>query len=165
MRINLLLLIALLFCGCNQNNANKTEAAPATSKSTTPADLGEFKSYPSISLEEMQELVSKTTLVDYVFYELPMSLNLDNPGAIGQALRQISDQPAKIYAQCKAMGRVIFQSNGDILKEADFYFGEPCFGFVFIEGTKPTKSNMMTKEGADFFANILKQGQVQRPNQ
>ena len=90
-------------------------------------------------------------------------MNLDNPGAINSALRQISNQPAKIYPQCKPMGRVIFQDDGDIFKEADFYFEKPCFGFVFIEDNKKTKSNMMTEEGSTFFGGLLKNAGINIP--
>jgi len=170
MRLLLLLCLVITMVCCNSKDSSTTKVPDPAQPTTAPAqpatpDPATAVSYPSISLEEMQELVGKTTLIDYVFYELPISLNLDNEGAIQQALRQISDKPAQIFPECKAMGRVIFQSDGDIMKEADFYFQNPCYGFVFIENNKPTKSNMMTQEGANFFSNILSNAASQRPNQ
>jgi len=153
----------LVYIGC-QNNETSSATPDATSATpTSQAPVMNAVSYPSITEEEMGELVQRTTLVDYVFYELPISMNLDNPGAINSALRQISNRPAQIYADCKPMGRVIFQDNGDIFKEADFYFTKPCFGFVFIKDNKKVSSNMMTEEGAKFFRGLLENAGVKIP--
>ncbi len=155
----LLLFLFLSFSACQtpEQSAPKVEAPVAAQADVNPI------SYPSITEEEMGELIQRTSLVDYVFYDLPISMNLDNPGAINSALRQISNQPAQIFPQCKPMGRVIFQDNGDIFKEADFYFSKPCFGFIFIEDNKKVSSNMMTEEGAEFFKGLLKNAGVNVP--
>jgi len=153
-----LVLISLSVWSCQSPDSTQT-TPPA--ESTAP--VMKAVSYPSITEIEMKELVERTSLIDYVFYDLPISMNLDNPGAINSALRQISNQPAQIYPECKPMGRVIFQDNGDIFKEADFYFTKPCFGFVFIEDNKKTKSNMMTEEGAKFFRGLLENAGVNTP--
>ncbi len=156
MKYSILFFIAILIVGCGQKSNSPSTTAPVTEKPSAPISEQSYESYPSISMEEMQELATRTSNIDYMFYELPISMNLDNAPAINSALRQISDQPAKIMKGCKPMGRVIFQDNGDIFKEADFYFAAPCFGFVFIEGSTKVNSNMMTEEGATFFGNLLK---------
>ncbi|NNE29673.1 MAG: hypothetical protein HKN16_08550 [Saprospiraceae bacterium] len=120
--------------------------------------------YPPISLDEMQALAQNTTLVDYIFYNKDFSMSLDNQGAIFNALKQISSQAAPIRESCKPTGRVMFQGNGEIMKEADFYFEEPCYYFIFIEDDKPVKANLMTKEGVGFFNKILS-GATTRPIQ
>ena len=126
MKYSILFLIAFLLSSCGSKNNSSNPTAPV-SNTSAPVPEQSYESYPSISMAEMEELAKRTSNIDYIFYELPVSMNIDNAPAINSALRQISDQPAKIMKGCKPMGRVIFQDNGDIFKEADFYFQAPCF--------------------------------------
>ena len=147
----------LLLSACGSNDAANNVVVDKTTPSSQPSNSaaqGEVL-YPSITLEEMQNLWNSTTSIDYLFYELPISMNMTETPAIQSTLRQISDQPAKINKACKAMGRVFFQDNGNSLAEADFYFTPKCTYFIFIEDQKPVKSNQMTAEGIQFFKNIL----------
>ena len=145
-----LMLILLSACGGTSSNSND---APL-SANPAPAAAG-VSPYPSISVELMQSLWNNTTTVDYLFYELPISMNMVEKSAIQNTLRQISDQPAQVQEKCKPMGRVFFQNNGATLAEADFYFMSDCTYFIFMENQKPVHSNQMTREGITFFQNLL----------
>ncbi len=155
---SLLFLLCLTACGSN-DAANQNTTPPKTA--TTAAPAAEIL-YPSISIEEMQNMWNNTTSIDYLFYELPMSMNMVERPAIESTLRQISDKPAKISPSCKAMGRVFFQNNGEALAEADFYFTPKCTYFIFMENQKPVKSNQMTTEGIEFFRNIINSSTQQK---
>jgi len=144
--------LGLSLWACGNKSASTPAATAAPAETALPP--GEIL-YPAIVAEEMQVLVEKTTLVDLIFYDKNFSMNLDNKPAIMNALRQISDAPAPIRKSCKPTGRIIYQGNGDILKEADFYFEHPCFYFIFIEDDKPVKANLMTEEGAKFFNRLI----------
>lgn len=154
LRILSFFLLLFVAAACNSNTDKETETADKTPKEVENTSPGEIL-YPSITLEEMQDLWANTTAVDYLFYELPISMNMVERPAIESTLRQISDKAAYIKKDCKAMGRVFFQNKGASLAEADFYFTPQCTYFVFIEDQKPVKSNQMTSEGVKFFQNLL----------
>ena len=157
----LYLLLTLLACGTETAQNNAAQSPPTADPQATPPSTGEAL-YPSISVEEMQTLWNTTTSIDYLFYELPISMNMTEKTAIQSTLKQISDRPALVKKECKAMGRVFFQNNGNPIAEADFYFAPGCTYFIFMENQKPVKSNQMTPEGIQFFQNLLvtaKQGQ------
>ena len=149
-RLLFLLLTGIIIISCNDQNKPEPPAA------TPPpaAQAGEIK-YPAMTAEDMQVLVNQTTSIDFIFYHQNFSMNLDNRSGIMNALRQIGEAPAPIRPECKATGRVIYQGDGEILKEADFYLEPPCFYFIFIENDKPVKANMMTQEGVAFFHKLI----------
>lgn len=145
-----LILCLFLFAACNSNEGNSSQ-----SPDTTAAPTAEEALYPSISVDEMKNLWNNTTSIDYLFYELPISMNMVEKAAIQSTLKQISNVAPPIKKDCKAMGRVFFQSNGESLAEADFFFAPGCTYFVFMENQKPVKANLMTPEGIKFFQNLL----------
>lgn len=149
-KILLLLGLVLVMSACSNKQTETTTAAPAAAEQPAGDII-----YPSVKAPEMQVLVEKTTLIDFIFYNQNYSMNLSDRGAIINALRQVGEAPARIQKQCKPTGRVIYQGDGEILKEADFYFENPCFYFIFIEDDKPVKANMMTQEGVGFFNKML----------
>lgn len=149
-RILLLLCLVLVMSACS-NTKTETKTGAAAAAAQPAGDIV----YPSVTAPEMQVLVQKTTLIDFIFYNENFSMNLTDKGAIINALRQVGEAPGLIQKQCKPTGRVIYQGDGEILKEADFYFEDPCFYFIFIEEDKPVKANMMTKEGVGFFNKML----------
>lgn len=155
-KILLFCLLGFVFFSCSNSSQSTNENANAVNTPPTAPAIspGEFL-YPPIVTEDMQVLVEKTTLIDFIFYNHDFSMNLDNKAGIMNALRQIGEGAAPIRKECKATGRVIYQGDGDILMEADFYFQDPCFYFIFIEDDKPVKANIMTQEGMTFLGRLM----------
>lgn len=151
LRFSVLFLCLFLFMACNSNEGSATQST----SSNTPPPTSEEALYPSITIEEMKNLWDNTTSIDYLFYDLPISMNMVERSAIESTLKQISNIAPPINKDCKAMGRVFFLSNGDALAEADFFFAKGCTYFVFMENQKPVKANQMTPAGAQFFQNLL----------
>jgi len=103
----LLLCLGILFTACGKKQTDKK--APAAVQAA-PAPPGEVI-YPSVTGPEMQVLVEKTTLIDFIFYNENFSMNLTDRGAIMNALQQVGEAPGRIQKQCKPTGRVIYQGN------------------------------------------------------
>ncbi len=158
---SLFFVLCLTACGSNDAANQETNNPPSTPEQTVPGPAGDAL-YPSITMEEMQNMWNNTTSIDYLFYELPISMNMVERPAIESTLRQISDKPARIDPSCKAMGRVFFQNKGEAVAEADFYFTPKCTYFIFMENQKPVKSNQMTAEGVKFFQNIINSSTQQK---
>jgi hypothetical protein len=156
MRFALYLLI-LTLAACAQE---KPATPPPAPLAAAPAPA-----LPSIPLEMVQKLWNECTHVDYIFYELPMSMSLDEKASIQYAVRHISDRPAPNRPDCKATGRVTYLIGGDIFLEADFYFAETCTYFVFYQNKQKAYANLMTEEGIGYFKNQIQQGLQLRQQQ
>jgi hypothetical protein len=87
-----------------------------------------------------------------------MSMSLDEKTSIQYAIRYIAEDPAILKTECQPAGHVIYQINGNIALEGDFYFSSGCTYFVFMEKQKPVYANFMTDEGIKYFNNQIQQG-------
>ncbi len=153
-----LLLLGLWAC----NDTPSKSTPPANVSAPAPTAAGTAK-YPPITEAEMKNMWDNTTAVDYLFYDLPISMSMTEKSAIQNVLRQFDPRPGLIVDACKPMGRVFFQANGENLAEADFFFSGQCKYFIFYENQKPVKANQMTAEGATFFQRLLDSAKNQAP--
>ncbi|MCP3928676.1 MAG: hypothetical protein GY705_06195 [Bacteroidetes bacterium] len=120
--------------------------------------------YPSIPLETLQMLWQKCDYMDYVFYNMPFSMSLNEKKSIQSALRHISATPARINANCSSIGNVSYHVDGDIILEADFHFGQDCTYLVFYnENKEKAFANELTNEAVDFFQKAFANAQAQNP--
>lgn len=165
----LLVFISLLITACNQEVADKkdhVENNPSTTTKTVPSTNQEAILYPSLTQAKMTELWDNCTFVDYTFYNLPLSLSLDNPGAIKNSLQHISTQTVPASKKvCKPAGRIFYQKNGEDLLEADIYLSKDCQFYVFYENKKPSYANMMSEQGINFFKTTLNRVNIQSNGQ
>ncbi|MEM1218944.1 MAG: hypothetical protein AAGH79_08525 [Bacteroidota bacterium] len=152
-------LLVLLALGCQNENAENTETTPsepAAAEEPKMVPAGEF--LPSVPIEKLEYLWNNCDYVDYVFYELPISMSLDVKNSIQYALSHIAENPASLRPDCKPIGRIFFQVQGENYLEADFYFSNGgCTYYVFLEDGKPKYGNYMTEEGAKYMNNNLSQ--------
>jgi len=110
--------VFIILFSCSQktppSQETKTPAATTASAQSTPskATAQEAPLYPSMTQEMMTYLWNNCTYVDYIFYNLPISMSLDNEGAIKNSLQHISNQtvPAS-KANCKAAGKIFYQND------------------------------------------------------
>lgn len=154
---SLLLVLAIFGCQNEQTEtAEKPTPAPAQKEEPKMVPAGEF--LPSVPIEKLEYLWNNCDYVDYVFYDLPISMSLDVKNSIQYALSHIAENPASLRPDCKPIGRIFFQVQGENYLEADFYFSNGgCTYYVFLENGKPKYGNYMTEEGAKYMNNNLTQ--------
>jgi len=155
----LALLIACSFVACK----NSPEQKPATTVAPPPpAPTAKYQSnLPVIPPAEIEALYTNCDFIDYTFYDpkLPMSISLDEISSIRSTFNHIAQQsPFEGAPNCKPFGRIFYQSKGEYIMEAEFYFTEGCAHLVFLKDGKPAYANAMTEAGKTFFANNINHG-------
>jgi hypothetical protein len=145
----LLLLIGWSTWSCQSKKDSDTQT---TAPSENPA-------YPQLSREELTRLFNTATQVDIIFFNHPVSVNQDNPASVRNTVKYISpDAPANpVSSRCKALGRMSWQADGEIIYEADVYIEEGCMYLLFMRDNKPIAAHALAREGFEFFNTILNQ--------
>ena len=156
-RLQILSLFSLLLFIACEKPVEQT-ASESTNQEVQTATL------PSPPLVTLEYLWENCDYVDYVFYELPFSMSLQEPAAIKNAISHFASDPAPMKPGCKPIGRLFFQVKGENIIETDMYFSEGCTYFVFIEDQKPKYSAYMTPEAVQFMNNNLAQVNQMRQN-
>ena len=163
-RFLLILFFAAMLFSCNSSE-NNGEAS--NNESTTENSVSQQESIylPSISMADLEFLWENCNQMDYIYYDLPISMSLDNPYSIQQSLRHVSDTPVSqnVKNNCKPISRVFFKNSGEDLMEAEIYFSNGCSFFVFFKEGKPAHSNYMTDAGVKYFNDILQKAQSVQP--
>ncbi|MEM1318697.1 MAG: hypothetical protein AAGG75_00505 [Bacteroidota bacterium] len=153
----LVLLLPLFLLACNSNTESSSNAA-----GTAPVAAQEVATYPVLPMDEGRILATKCDYIDYLFYQLPMSMSFNDPASIQSALSYIDVKPAPTNPGCKSIGRVAFQSQGEILMEAELYFApNGCAQFVFLKDNKPTYGNLMHPNGIKFLGDLINRAKGQ----
>jgi len=149
------LFLSITICtllSCKQNEA-KVESEPNPTVAKKISDL------KPLGREEIIGLYETADFVDYIFFDYDFSMNQGDQNAVKASVTFISDQmPVNIPANCKATGRIIFQSKGEIVREADLYFSDNCHYYQFVdESNKPMHRNQMTDQGIAFYNQMFSQ--------
>lgn len=163
-------IISVLLFSCKSSNDQDAAAQVTTStqKSKTNkavANNSNVEKYPGVTEGMIRRLMNQCDYVDYIFYNLPISISQDDKKAILSNINFIAKtSPESIPATCKPMGRKSFQKNGEIMIEADIYINveEKCFFYVFYENGKKAYANHMTADGINFYYNVFGQAGVKR---
>lgn len=158
MRLNQLilgiLLLTMLTSSCNGKKGNEPLSTENQSTSTGSVKT---ESLPYLSSKDVNSLYSIAEQVDIIFYKLPISVSQDDAASAKNTVLYISPAAPKITSECGPIGRLSWISDGKIVREADFYIGEGCNHFVFIENGKPVYKNAMGIEGVQYFQTIMSQ--------
>ncbi len=139
----------------NNTAANEVQKEVAAAKSEMKKD-----DLPSLTTAYMQKIATSCDYIDYIFYDLPISISQDEKSAIMSNINFISRETVGAYSSnCKSMGRKSFQSDGEIILEADIYLDKAngCYFYVFLEDGKPTYANKISKDGINFYFNVFGQ--------
>jgi hypothetical protein len=159
----LLFLFAFLTAsGCKKNQSG--ENAVTTPEATTPPPEATALEWPPLGNREVATLYSQADKVDIIFYNHPISVNQEDPASVKSTTLYVSPASPKITAQCKALGRLTWMTQGVIQREADIYCEPGCEYFVFIENNKPVYANAMGAAGVSFFRNIITQAEQYKQN-
>ena len=105
----------------------------------------------------MQKLFDQCNYVDYLFYESDFSMSMNNKQSIQQTLSHVSEQVPTLDPNCKSIGRVFYEIDGNTEIEAEIYFSNACQYFVFIKDKKRVYANNITADGVAHFNNIFSQ--------
>lgn len=155
-------LLFLLLCACkpkqeevtNERSTNQFEEMEFSDPKGPPTNDQRYEGLP---LEELKYLFDTVDYIDYIFFDLPFSMNQSEKSAVQSMVSFISSEPMPaIPAGCKAIGRLIYLAKGEIIKEADFFFSEGCYFWLFVdENNKPEYASKMTQKGAEFIQKML----------
>jgi len=162
MRSILIITIAFTLCvSCKSDTANHAnENAPEAQVSNSGPQ------YQQLPNDLMLDLWNKGDLIDYIFHNLPFSMNQTEQASIRTNLTYFSSDPqAHIPSECKPMGRQFFGIQGNIVLEADIYYSDNCAFYVFFIDGKARYANKMSESGQAFFSNMIKQGLEARNKQ
>ncbi len=150
-----LILFILLSTACNQDPKKSTAATTKTTATATQAQTPLLPKLPNSYLQQMWE---NGQMIDYLFHDLPFSMNQNEPASIKTNLTYIDEAPVmRIPDGCKPMARQFYQVGGDIIFEADVYFNEQCTFYVFFVDGKPKYANQMSESGRQFFTSMIRQ--------
>jgi hypothetical protein len=150
----ILLIVSLAAC---TNSASDQEKSTRSETPQQPAVPEGSLVLPGLPIEQLKDLWEKCDFVDYIFYDLPISMSLDRKNTIQYALSHIASEPAPIPPSCKPIGRIFYQVDGENVLESDLYFTQGCAFFVFLEDGKKKYCNYITQEGAKYLNNNIQQ--------
>ncbi len=102
-------------------------------------------------------LLAECDYVDIIFYDSPASVSQDNKNSIRSALMFMEPEAAVINPDCKAIGRIAYMIQGEIIAEADIYASNGCSYMAFLENGQVVYANKLSQDGASFFSGILQQ--------
>lgn len=150
--------------GCKSDSASANTTTTEAVNEVVAAAAMKTNSLPSLTTEYMKKIASSCDYIDYIFYDLPISISQDERSAIMSNINFISRETVDAYSSnCKSMGRKSFQSNGEIVLEADIYLDKDngCFFYMFLENGKPAYANKISKDGINFYFNVFGQAGIQ----
>ena len=134
-----------------------------SSKSTPKAEAAEVPPKLPVLPEPIhRDIVMTTDYIDYIFYNLPISISMSDKASVNNGLSHISAVPVPGHIQCKSIGRIIYQSAGETKIEAELHMDTNGCGYLaFIEDQKPKYANLLTGAGIQFYLSTFKQANLQ----
>lgn len=163
-RIAIILIFGFCVFACGTDTSSD-EATTNTETETTTTPKRQGIVYPSIPQAMMERLGKECDQLDYTFLELPFSLSANETAAKGSVmsfLRHISTTPAIGLPDCPRLAKIYYQTKGEIILEADFYFSgkDECRYLVFYEDNKPKYANYLTAEANAYYMKIFQSVQT-----
>ena len=155
--------IAILVGGLLSTTGCKQSPTGTSSAST---EVIEGFSRSGITPDMTDLLLKNADHIDYMFTDIPLSMNQDGESSIYQDIRFLSNNALEgVITGCKPMARKIYLGNGEILTEADLYFSNGCLFQVFLDNEKPIYGNYLSQEGLTFYADLMEQAKQSMPAQ
>ncbi len=149
----------LLGCkGKSSSTTNSTASSPPAA--TTPTPAAAAHPLPSITLEEMQKLYNECDYIDFIYYNMDFSMSVNTPTNVQRVVTFVDKTQPSANATCPAMGRIIYQKDGETLLEADMHYSQDCQHFIFYKDNKKVYANNMTQQGIAYFQQMFSQVKV-----
>lgn len=138
MKIWSIMLFAFLFSYC-KNEAPKSKDAPSV-----------------ITTAQQQDLIAKVDYVDFLFYNMDISVSQNDKASINQSITFLSTTPKPATMNCPSIGRMSLQSQGKIILEADIHQqGNSCGYFTIIENKAAKGTCLMSADGMKFLTTLI----------
>lgn len=147
------ILVSLLSACQQKKDTGASEVSTETSTSR-PTQL------PFLQSVDVNTLYSIGQSVDIIFYKLPISVSQDDAASVKNSVLYIVPALPAISGKCEAVGRMSWLSDGKIIREADFFLGQGCNYFEFMENGQPAYRNAMAPAGVEFFTTIISQAKA-----
>lgn len=160
MRYIIIILLTFTFISCKDNRTASSSGIDQPTSHTTGKS-----NYASIPVADIKVLWNEATHMDYIFHELPFSINMSDLPSIRQHLDYIANEPVTYdLSNCKSLGRAFFTVGGNTAYEAEIYFSPNCFHYVWHVDGKPAYANAMSPAGIEFYKNLINQVVVEKPD-
>jgi hypothetical protein len=146
-----------------QNSGKPDKSEDKSTNKTVSNSLKRPLKLPPVPNNRLKRIYDEATQLDYIFFELPISMNMDNTEAIRSSLIHFDTEGVTLTKDCmENQGTLLYDKNGEILEEVNFYFSKNCKFFVWLENGKPTYGNMMNQDAVDFFMRLYNGEMIQR---
>ncbi|MCF8236868.1 MAG: hypothetical protein K9I85_01820 [Saprospiraceae bacterium] len=146
----LLAVCFILFSACKDQPKAVETPEPVVEESTQPN--GSFLATPQ---QWLDSIANKVTQIDYVFFNLPISLALTDPPAIRSAFAQMDAQhPVPLSWDCPSIARIFYVANGETVGISELYFSQGCTYLRFYEGNTMTTAVRLNEMGIKFLLNL-----------
>jgi hypothetical protein len=161
MRFYYIIILIAVLTSCKEQSKTTTSSKVATEQSTAPVASVDAKrsGLPPLTLDMMKKMIAEVDYIDYIMYDLPFSVSQDTKEDINSNIMFISNIPVgDVSSACKPIGRKFYNIKGETYLTADIYFSNGCAFYIFLEGEQPKYSAKFTKEGYNFYTQIVAQG-------
>lgn len=154
-----IIIAALAFQSCGETKKGADEKKEM--EAAIPVAL------PVLPGEEIAKLANEATLIDFIFYDLPVSVNFNERNSIVQMCNFLSNQAPVNKGQCQPIAVGIFTSGMDELAKADLFFDDKCAYFAFhnADGKGYAYENQLNAQGVQYFTKVLESAKSAKPQQ
>lgn len=143
----------LILISCNSENKSNSQEESSTKTEKVQA---KGETLPSLPTERMKRLWDEATNLDYIFLNLPISMNMDNQEAIRSSLSHFSPGGVTLNPGCRQHdGTMLFIVDGEIIEECQFFYQDGCKYYVWLENGKKTYANPMNEAGISFMEKMF----------
>lgn len=157
-------LLGLGFVSCKDKSQHSdTKLDDSNNQNSTTIET-KVIDLPSMAPKDFNYLIKNCDYIDYIFYDLPISISQSEKNAIMTNVNFMSQETVgTVSIACKPMGRKFYHVNGEIVMEANVYLDpvNGCYFYEFLENEKPISANKISKDGVNFYANVFKSSGIQ----
>lgn len=160
-KIFILILSALLLFSCgdksNNSSADNQEGSSRQVKNNIP---------PPLPGDELSILTNSTKVMDYIFFNLPYSINIDQASSIFTMMSYVTVETPSNYGNCgNPIATIMFNLQDGKQRRADLYYSNTCAYYVFYDesGTQATHANEINEFGKEYYNKIVNSSQPPAP--
>ena len=151
------LLPFLTFCiyilaSCTEQPTQQQTPQIVEDHSLEQTGAGTFVMTPQHWLDSLSSVV---TNIDYIFFNLDISMAMTDPPAIRSAFQQMdASTPVPLAWDCPAIGRIFYVSNGETVAISELHFAQGCTYLRFYEDDVLTTAVRLNELGIRFLQNL-----------
>lgn len=151
-RLPFLTFCIILLAGCAEQPAQEQSPEIIEDHSLDGMGAGSFVMTPQSWLDSLASVV---TNIDYIFFNLDISMAMTDPPAIRSAFMQMdTSQPVPLAWDCPAIARIFYVSSGETVAMSELHFAQGCTYLRFYENDVLTTSVRLNEMGIKFLLNL-----------